>query len=90
MRGCVCVSCEVLVYNGVAQEKSTSLRIHLNRFLSSESASYALCHCRLCIIPSWTDEDEYRLVSRLSNYSGTSEIRTPRDLAKVSLFRRCP
>ena len=23
-------------------------------------------------------------------YSGTSEIRTPRDLAKVSLFRRCP
>ena len=23
-------------------------------------------------------------------YSGTSEIRTPRDLAKMSLFRRCP
>ena len=26
----------------------------------------------------------------VSVYSGTSEIRTPRDLAKVSLFRRCP
>ena len=25
-----------------------------------------------------------------SQYSGTSEIRTPRDLAKVYLFRRCP
>ena len=33
------------------------------------------------------DEDEMKI---FINYSGTSEIRTPRDLAKVYLFRRCP
>ena len=38
---------------------------------------------QLCSVQSTAGET-------LPAYSGTSEIRTPRDLAKVFLFRRCP
>ena len=34
--------------------------------------------------------DACKRVEPVHEYSGTSEIRTPWDLAKVYLFRRCP